>query len=57
LRHADAVRARGRRALHASLRKIRTKAPRDVAAVAREFGIEADAKVLAGMLPPDLLLA
>ncbi len=44
-------------ALLASLRKIRTKAPRDVAAAAREFGIEADAKALAGTLTPDLLLA
>ncbi len=44
-------------ALLASLRKIRTKAPRDVAAAAREFGIEADAEALAGMLTPDLLLA
>jgi hypothetical protein len=44
-------------ALLASLQKIRTKAPREVAAAAREFGIEADAKVLAGMLTPDLLLA
>ena len=44
-------------ALLASLRKIRTKAPREVAAAAREFGIEADAKALAGMLTPDLLLA
>ncbi len=44
-------------ALLASFRKIRTKAPREVAAAAREFGIEADAKALAGMLIPDLLLA
>ncbi|HYI81675.1 MAG TPA: hypothetical protein VEX11_00520, partial [Acetobacteraceae bacterium] len=44
-------------ALLASLRKIRTKAPREVAAAAREFGIDADAKVLAGMLTPDRLLA
>ena len=44
-------------ALLASLSKIRTKAPREVAAAAREFGIEADAKVLAGMLTPDRLLA
>src|SRR3712207_4102666 len=44
-------------ALLASLRKIRTKAPRDVAAAAREFGIEAGAEALAGMLTPDLLLA
>ena len=44
-------------ALLASLRKIRTKAPREVAAAAREFGIEADAKALAGMLTPDRLLA
>ncbi len=44
-------------ALLASLRKIRTQAPRDVAAAARGFGIEADAKALAGTLTPDLLLA
>ena len=44
-------------ALLASLRKIRAKAPRDVAAAARDFGIEADAEALAGVLTPDLLLA
>ncbi|MBL6081502.1 hypothetical protein JMJ56_26280 [Belnapia sp. T18] len=44
-------------ALLASLRKTRTKAPHEVAAAAREFGIEADAKTLAGMLTSDLLLA
>ena len=44
-------------ALLASLRKTRTKAPREVAAVAREFGIETDVKTLAGMMTPDLLLA
>ena len=44
-------------ALLASLRKIRTNAPREVAAAAREFGIATDAKALAGMLTPDLLLA
>jgi hypothetical protein len=43
--------------LLASLRKIRTKAPREVAAAAREFGVETDAKALASMLTPDLLLA
>src|SRR5918998_4632137 len=43
-------------ALLASLRKVRTKVPREVAAAAREFGIEADAEALAGMLTPDLLL-
>jgi hypothetical protein len=37
-------------ALLASLRKTRTRAPREVAAVTREFGIETDAKTLAGML-------
>jgi hypothetical protein len=44
-------------ALLASLRKTRTKAPREVAKVAQEFGIETDAKALAGMMTPDLLLA
>ena len=44
-------------ALLASLRKTRTKAPRDVAAIAQEFGIEADAMTLASMMTPDLLLA
>ena len=44
-------------ALLASLQKICTQAPRDVAEVAREFGIPADAKALSGMLTPDLLLA
>ncbi|WP_372619224.1 hypothetical protein [Falsiroseomonas sp.] len=44
-------------ALLASLRRIRSKAPRDVAIVAREFGIETDANALAGMLTPDVLLA
>lgn len=44
-------------ALLASLRKIRTKVPHEVAAAAREFGIEADAKTLAGMVTSDLLLA
>jgi hypothetical protein len=44
-------------ALLASLRKTQTKAPRQVAAAARELGIEADAKTLAGMMTPDLLLA
>ncbi|SDB74961.1 hypothetical protein SAMN02927895_05664 [Belnapia rosea] len=44
-------------ALLASLRKTRTKAPRDVAAIAQEFGIETDAKTLADMMTPDLLLA
>jgi hypothetical protein len=44
-------------ALLASLRKTRTKAPRQVAAAARERGIETDAKTLAGMMTPDLLLA
>ena len=37
-------------ALLASLRKARTKAPREVAKVAQEFGIETDAKTLAGMM-------
>ena len=44
-------------ALLASLRKAGTKAPREVAKVAQEFGIETDAKALAGMMTPDLLLA
>jgi hypothetical protein len=44
-------------ALLASLRKLRTKAPREVAAAAREFGIDTDVRALAGMLTPDLLLA
>lgn len=44
-------------ALLASLRKTRTKAPRDVAAIAQEFGIETDAKTLAKMTTPGLLLA
>lgn len=44
-------------ALLASLQKARTKAPRDVAAIAQEFGIETDAKTLAGIMTPDLLLA
>ena len=44
-------------ALLASLRKIRTQAPRDVAATAREFGMEADAKALAGTPTPDRVLA
>jgi len=44
-------------ALLASLRKIRTKAPRTVTAVAQELGLETDAKALAGMLTPNLLLA
>jgi hypothetical protein len=43
--------------LLASLRKIRTKAPREVVAAAREFGVETNAKALAGMVTPDLLLA
>ena len=44
-------------ALLASLREVRTRAPRQAAEVAREFGIGADAKTLAGRLTPDLLLA
>jgi hypothetical protein len=43
--------------LLASLRKTRTHAPREVAKVAQEFGIETDAKTLAGMMTADLLLA
>jgi hypothetical protein len=43
--------------LLASLRKVRTKAPREVAEAARAFGVEADAKALASMVTPDLLLA
>ncbi len=44
-------------ALLASLRKTRTKAPRQVATAARAFGVETDLKTLAGMMTPDLLLA
>src|SRR4051812_29020303 len=33
------------------------KAPRDMAAIAQEFGIETDAKALPGMMTPDLLLS
>lgn len=44
-------------ALLASLRKARTRAPREIAKVAQEFGIETDATALAGMMTPDLLLA
>jgi hypothetical protein len=44
-------------ALLSSLRKTRTKAPRQVAAAAVELGVETDAKTLAGMMTPDLLLA
>jgi len=44
-------------ALLASLRKIRTNAPRDVATAARGFGIDTDAKTLTNILTPDLLLA
>ncbi|WP_043361332.1 hypothetical protein [Belnapia sp. F-4-1] len=44
-------------ALLASLRKTRTQAPRDVAAIAQEFGIKTDSKTLADMMTPDLLLA
>jgi hypothetical protein len=44
-------------ALLASIRKIQTKAPSEVAAAVREFGVETDAKVLSGMVTPDLLLA
>jgi hypothetical protein len=44
-------------ALLASLRKIRKKTPRDVAAAAREFGIETNVEALAGMTIPDRLLA
>jgi hypothetical protein len=43
-------------ALLASLRKVRARAPREVAKAARELGVDADAKTLAGMLAPDLLL-
>ncbi|TDH61589.1 hypothetical protein E2C06_15765 [Dankookia rubra] len=44
-------------ALLASLRRAGTKAPREVAKVAQEFGIETDTTTLAGMMTPDLLLA
>jgi hypothetical protein len=44
-------------ALLAPLRKARTQAPREVTKIAQEFGIETDAKALAGMMTPDLLLA
>ncbi|MBK1660260.1 hypothetical protein [Paracraurococcus ruber] len=44
-------------AVLASLRKAGTKAPREFAKVAQAFGIETDAKTLAGMMTPDLLLA
>lgn len=43
-------------ALLASLGRVRNQAPRDVAVVARELGIEADAERLAGILTPDMLL-
>lgn len=43
-------------ALLASLGRVRNQAPRDVAVVARELGIEADAKRLTGILTPDMLL-
>jgi hypothetical protein len=44
-------------ALLGSLRKIRKKRPREIAAAAREFGVETDAKALVAMVTPDLLLA
>jgi hypothetical protein len=43
-------------ALLASLRKVRARAPREVAEAARELGVDVDAKALAGMVTPDLLL-
>jgi hypothetical protein len=44
-------------ALLVSLRRVRTRAPREVADAARELGIATDAEVLAKLLTPDLLLA
>jgi hypothetical protein len=44
-------------ALLGSLQKVRKEAPTDLAAAAREFGIEMDTKDLAGTVTPDLLLA
>jgi len=43
-------------ALLASLGRVRKQAPRDVAVVARELGIEAGPERLAGILTPDMLL-
>jgi len=43
-------------ALLASLGRVRKQAPRDVAVVARELGIEAGPERLAGILAPDMLL-
>lgn len=43
-------------ALLASLSRVRNQAPRDVAVVARELGIEADTERLAGILTPYMLL-
>jgi hypothetical protein len=47
---------RSSEALLASLRNVRTKAPREVAEAARAFGMAPDAKALASMVTPDLLL-
>jgi hypothetical protein len=44
-------------ALLASLQKIQKGAPREVASALKEFGIEADAGVLSGLLTPDEVLA
>jgi hypothetical protein len=44
-------------ALPASLGRVRNQAPRDVAVVACELGLEADAERLAGILTPDMLLS
>jgi hypothetical protein len=44
-------------ALLAALRRVRKKAPRDVAAVALELGITTDEKALAAEFTPELLLA
>jgi hypothetical protein len=43
-------------AVLAALGRVRNQAPRDVAAVARELGIEATQQQLASMLTPDMLL-
>lgn len=43
-------------ALLASLGRVHNLAPREVAVVAREMGIEADTERLVGILTPDLLL-
>ena len=47
---------RNSEALLAALSRVRRKAPQDVAAVVREFGIKADEAALAAELTPDRLL-